>query len=269
MASILDNRSDLKKEIDQVAEVAGYLWQKGWAERNGGNITINITDYVDEEIKKMPPISPVYHIGKKLSHLKDCYFFCKGTNKRMRDLARWPMENGSVIRILDDCESYEIIADQPVKPTSELPSHLAVHDYLISKGSDYKASLHTHPIELVAMSHCKKYLEKDVATRLLWSMIPETKAFCPRGLGIIPYNLPGSGELAEATIKELGDYDVTMWEKHGVFAVDTDIMSAFDQVDVLNKSAQIYICAKNMGFEPDGMTDDQLKEMSLAFNLPK
>lgn len=162
----------------------------------------------------------------------------------MRDLARFPMENGSVIRILDDCASYVIIADNPVKPTSELPSHLAVHNYLIGKGSTYKASLHTHPIELVAMSHCKKFLEKDVATRLLWSMIPETKAFCPRGLGIIPYRLPGSNDLAEATIRELGDYDVTLWEKHGVFAVENDIMQAFDQVDVLNKSALIYIAAK-------------------------
>ena len=100
-------------------------------------------------------------------------------------------------------------------------------------------------------------------------MIPETKAFCPRGLGVIPYQLPGSNRLAEATIRELGDYDVTMWEKHGVFAVDTDILAAFDQVDVLNKSAQIYICAKNMGFEPDGMSDEQMAEMTRAFNLPK
>ena len=38
----------------------------------------------------------------------------------MRDLARWPMENGSVIRILDDCASYVIIADEAVAPTSEL-----------------------------------------------------------------------------------------------------------------------------------------------------
>ena len=41
---------------------------------------------------------------------------------RMRDLARWPMDNGSVIRILDDCASYVIIADKPVQPTSEVPS---------------------------------------------------------------------------------------------------------------------------------------------------
>ena len=48
-----------------------------------------------------------------------------------------------------------------------------------------------------------------------------------------------------------------------------DIMSAFDQVDVLNKSAQIYIAAKNMGFEPDGMSMTQMQEMSVAFKLPK
>lgn len=269
MKSVLENRPALAAEVEKVAEVAGYLWQKGWAERNGGNITVNITEYIDDEIKSLPAISEVYQIGAVLPHLKGCYFYCKGTNMRMRDLARRPMENGSIIRILDDCASYVIIADNVVKPTSELPSHLSVHNYLISIGSPYKASVHTHPIELVAMSHSKRFLEKDVATKLLWSMIPETKAFCPRGLGIVPYTLPGSVELADATIAELADYDVVMWEKHGVFAVDCDVMQAFDQIDVLNKSALIYIAAKSMGFEPEGMSDEQMHEMSVAFNLPK
>lgn len=269
MKSILENRPALAKEVNKVAEVAGYLWQKGWAERNGGNITVNITEYIDDEVRTMAPISDVMPIGVTLPHLKGCYFFCKGTNKRMRDLARHPMENGSIIRILDNCASYVMIADAPVKPTSELPAHLSVHNYLIGKGSPYKASLHTHPIELIAMSHSKKFLQKDVMTNLLWSMIPETKAFCPRGVGIIPYQLPGSVELADGTLKELDDYDVTLWEKHGVFAVGTDIMEAFDQVDVLSKSAQIYINCKNMGFEPDGMSQEQMHEMTVAFNLPK
>ena len=259
----------MAREVDKVAEVAGYLWQKGWAERNGGNITVNITEYVDDEIRALSAISEVYQIGTTLPNLKGCYFYCKGTNMRMRDVARWPMENGSIIRVLDDCASYVIIADHPVKPTSELPSHLSVHNDLLSKGSSYRASIHTHPIELVAMSHNPKFLEKDVATKLLWSMIPETKAFCPRGLGIVPYTLPGSVELANATIRELTDYDVVMWEKHGVFAVDVDVMQAFDQIDVLNKSALIYIAARNMGFEPEGMSDEQMKEMSVVFNLPK
>ena len=99
MISILNNRPALKAEVEKVAEVAGYLWQKGWAERNGGNITVNVTEYVDDEIRRMPAIGPVTSIGLTLPHLKDCYFYCKGTNMRMRDLARRPMENGSIIRM--------------------------------------------------------------------------------------------------------------------------------------------------------------------------
>ena len=63
MKSILDNRPALAKEVEKVAEVAGYLWTKGWAERNGGNITVNITEFVDDEIRSMAPISDVMQIG--------------------------------------------------------------------------------------------------------------------------------------------------------------------------------------------------------------
>ncbi|MDE6527657.1 MAG: class II aldolase/adducin family protein, partial [Muribaculaceae bacterium] len=134
----------------------------------------------------------------------------------------------------------------------------------------YKASVHTHPIQLVSMSHNAEFLKKDVLTNLLWSMIPETKAFCPRGLGIVPYMLPSSVELADETIKAIDDnYDVVMWEKHGVFAVGDDVMEAFDMIDVLNKSAIIYRDARAMGFIPDGMSDEQMREISTVFNLPK
>ena len=213
--SILENRKALSDAVWQVAEAAGYLWSKGWAERNGGNITVNVTEHVDDDMRALPALSEPREIGFVLPHLKGCWFYCKGTQKRMRDLARDPMANGSIIRITDDSAHYEIVADSIVNPTSELPSHLSVHNYLLAKGSPYRASLHTHPIELVAMTHTNRFLEKDVATNILWSMIPETKAFCPRGLGMVPYMLAGSRELAKATIEAIDDdYDVVMWEKH-------------------------------------------------------
>ena len=54
MKSILENRPALTNEVNKAAEVAGYLWQKGWAERNGGNIVVNITEFVDDEIALDP-----------------------------------------------------------------------------------------------------------------------------------------------------------------------------------------------------------------------
>ena len=44
MRSILEGRPALKAEVEKIAEVAGYLWLNGWAERNGGNITVNVTE---------------------------------------------------------------------------------------------------------------------------------------------------------------------------------------------------------------------------------
>lgn len=257
------------KEIQQTAEVAGYLWEKGWAERNGGNITVNITDNLDEATRKLPAIAGPFAIGLRLEYLKGCFFYCKGTGKRMRDLARDPMANGSIIRICEDCESYEIIAEQPVMPTSELPSHLALHNYLIATGTGYKATLHTHPIELVAMSHSPEWLDAGHLTRTLWSMIPETLAFAPLGIGVVPYALPSSVKLAEATLEQIKKYDVVLWEKHGTVAVGKDIIEAFDQTDVLNKAACIYMSARNMGFIPEGMTDAAMNEVQEVFNLPK
>ena len=268
MESILDNRPALKRALDSVAEVTGYLWQKGWAERNGGNLTLNITDMVDDGMRALPAISAPIGIGITLPALKGCWFYCKGTGKRMRDLAKDPMCAGSIVRILDDCAHYEIVADSPIMPTSELPSHLALQDLLISSGSGYKATLHTHPIELVAMSHSREFLDSDKLTKILWSMIPETLAFAPLGIGVVPYALPGSVSLAEATLDMVRKYDVVLWEKHGTVAVGRDIMEAFDQTDVLNKAATIYMSARNFGFTPEGMTEEAVQEIRTVFNLP-
>mgnify|MGYP001030473159 CR=1 FL=1 len=73
MRSILEGRPALKAEVEKIAEVAGYLWQNGWAERNGGNITVNVTEHVDDEIRNMPAISDVKQIGVTLPQLKGCY----------------------------------------------------------------------------------------------------------------------------------------------------------------------------------------------------
>ena len=56
--SILENRPELRREIEKVAEVALYLWEKGWAERNGGNIVVNVTEYVDDRMRALPAIAP-------------------------------------------------------------------------------------------------------------------------------------------------------------------------------------------------------------------
>ena len=72
MKSILENRPELARRVAEVAEVAGYLWQKGWAERNGGNITVNVTAYAGDAVRSMAPISAPVPFGMTLPPLKGC-----------------------------------------------------------------------------------------------------------------------------------------------------------------------------------------------------
>ena len=34
----------MEKEIEEFKEVAGYLWDRGWAEKNAGNISVRLPD---------------------------------------------------------------------------------------------------------------------------------------------------------------------------------------------------------------------------------
>lgn len=263
---IRDNK-DLMAEVGRVAEVAGYLWTKGWAERNGGNISVNVTALMSEEEKALPALSESVVLPAVMEALKGNVFFVTGTGKRMRYVAQEPFENGSLIRISADGKSYEVIAEKPIQPTSELPSHLSMHNYLRLNGRDSRVVLHTHPTDLIGLTHGPKFLDSEHLTRTLWSMIPECRIIVPKGIGIVRYEIPGTMELARATIKQLEKHDVVFWEKHGILAVGEDLIECFDAIDTLSKSAQIYFSARMAGFEPEGMTDEQLDGLIEPFNL--
>lgn len=267
MVAIRNNKK-LMAEIERIAEVAGYLWTKGWAERNGGNISVNITNLMDEEGKALPALAPTRQLNETVPFLGGNFFYVTGTGKRMRYVAQAPFENGSIIRIAPDGTSFDIIAEQPVGPTMEIHSHLMMHNYLRSIGRQTTVVLHTHPTDLIGLSHCKPYKDSTTLTRMLWSMIPEARIVVPKGIGLVPYAHPGSMELAYATIKQLEKYDMLLWEKHGVLAVGDDIIDCFDAIDTMSKSAQIYFNARWAGFEPEGMTHEQLEELVPVFNLP-
>lgn len=44
----------LQIQMNDIAQVAGYMWEKGWAERNAGNISVNITELVGKKTEACP-----------------------------------------------------------------------------------------------------------------------------------------------------------------------------------------------------------------------
>ena len=188
-----------------------------------------------------------------------------GTGTRMRDLARNPEENICIIRIDNSGKGYSHLCrcreTSILQPTSELPTHLTIHEMLLKKDPARKILVHTHATELIALTQIPGMQSEKALNRVLQGMHPETVIFVPEGMGFVPYTLPGTAKIAQLTCKQLETHPVVMWEKHGVFATGKTVSEAFDAIDLLSKSAQIYFYSRQAGIEPEGLTEEQIAEI--------
>jgi rhamnulose-1-phosphate aldolase len=251
------------KIIAETAEVAGFLWQRGWAERNAGNISVRLApeDLAEACSSQNELIIP---LTKRFQEIGGNFFLVTGKNTRMRDVAARPMENMLIIRLSDDGAGYSILSpdcETLLRPTSELSTHLDIHSLLVRKKPQQRVVMHTHATELVALTHIKDLCNERQLNKILWGMHPETKVFVPAGAGFVPYFLPGTTAIGEATVRVLEKHDIALWEKHGVFAIGKTPSETFDLIDIMTKSASVFFLCHSAGFDPEGLTDSQLDEL--------
>ena len=258
---------EIAKVVAELSELGKIIWSKGWAERNAGNISVNIDELLtDESREKLRRLSGSFHeMDTSYPAIAGSFFLVTGTGKRMRELAANPEDNALIIRVTEAGNGYQAISvsdsEGSVLPTSELSSHLAIHDQLIRTSAPERSVVHTHPTELISLTQIRQFCDEKALNQLLWGMHPETMIFIPEGAGFLPYMLPGSREIADATLEKFMGHKVVIWEKHGCFAIGNDIFEAFDLVDTLNKSALIYLQCRAAGHEPEGLPEEKLAEL--------
>ena len=254
---------ELKNIINDITEVAEYLWERGWAERNAGNISIDITELGvpgTDNFKQFPKRDMKISQPELAGHC----FLVTTAGSHFRDLSRQPKKGLLIISITDELDGYHLLwggADAKSKPTSELISHLRIHGFLHRSTFSQRAILHTHASHLIALMHIAQYCNEEELNHLLWAMHPELKLVLPNGVGFTCYCRPGSEELADATIDSLKHHRITLWEKHGCIAIGNDVFEAFDLIDTVNKSAEIFFICRSAGYEPHGLTNEQLAQL--------
>lgn len=262
-------------EIAKVSEVANYLWQREWAERNGGNISVDLTDIFgafDDDLAQYPHL-PLTMVGQDSfpAEAAGHIFYVKGTGQRIREL-REPDKAGCVLRIDDQAQGYHLLwggnQNPQFAPTSEFISHVEIILAKQQSGSADRCVVHTHPLELITLSHHPRYAHDSQAyCYACWQMLPEVRAFVPRGIGIVPYCMPGSKMMADGTRDQLMQHDVAVWEKHGAVATGVDALCAFDFIDVANKGAKLFLKCLASGFEPEGVTPEDMQRLKETFHL--
>jgi rhamnulose-1-phosphate aldolase len=263
----------MRREIEKAGEAGVYCWERGWAEGNGGNISVDLTEICSDVLPSKAELAgyEALPISDLPPDSEGKVFYVKGTGRRLREL-RDPEYGGGIIAIGPGAKSYSVLwgglAMDHFRPTSEFPSHVLMHMRKGRLHSACRAVVHTHPIELICLTHHPDlFSDSEELTRRLWAMSPEIRAFVPKGIAALPYILPGSIGLAEATSDAIQTRDVVLWGKHGALAMGPDALEAFDLIDVANKGALMYLKCLSSGYEPIGMSKAETEELARVFKL--
>lgn len=115
------------KEIHKISRVSNYLWNREWVERNGGNISMNLTPFFSEVEE---PNSTRFISQKFPKEAAGLYIFVTGAGCYIRSLIDNIEEAACIIYINKKSTGYSIIWGGDVEgfgPTSELASHLEIH----------------------------------------------------------------------------------------------------------------------------------------------
>src|ERR1035438_3370619 len=176
---------ELKKRVEGVAFTGQLLWQKGWAEKNAGNLSLDVTDLA--RVKPSQLKAPTFrgHPGYPTPLAGRC-FLVTGTGTRYRDIEKEPEQCLCLLRLSEKGIGYHVLwgGRKPgFKPNSELSSHLRMQHSLLQRGGKLKVVLHTHPNELIALTHLAETNSQEALNWALWGMIPEAKLFVPKGVG--------------------------------------------------------------------------------------
>ena len=223
--------------VDDIASAAAELARRGWAEANAGNISVRLSE------------------GPVVSAL-----LVKRANTRMRDLARNPADGLCLLTFGAGDRSYSV-TPKGTQPSSELPTHVAVHDMLARFRHHDRVVVHTHPTALISLTH--RYPNQKRLIRLILSAHTEAPILLQDRLTAIPFLPPGSSSLGRATASALEQFSAVIWPGHGIVAVGRSAVAALDLIELTEKAAQI---ALNLGSHA-GLSPAQQKAVRRSFRL--
>lgn len=257
-----------KTYLNQICETGEILSQRGWAERNAGNISICIP------AAKLPECADcsagekrVFVLPVSCPLLSNRILIVTASGSYMKNLAKAPEQYLGVLRIASDGASAEILFgfEGKAKPTSELASHLLIHEQKAGRADECGVVLHTHPVWLTAMSYVHE-LKDSSFTVDLWRSALEGILTFPDGIAVMPWQLCGTTDIGIKTAEKMADHRLVLWAMHGVYAYGSSVDDAMGLVEAAEKAAQIYMITLPHPIL-NTITDDQLKQTAEAMQL--
>lgn len=245
---------------------------KGWHEKNGGNLSYRMTPEEAANVKTVctAPTSDWLEIGESVPKLAGEFFIVTRTTGYMQNVSRTPEQAFGIVEIDPTGTQFRIWWGliNGGRPTSEFPSHLKNHEVKLAiTGGAHRVIYHAHPVNLIALTFVLPLTDRAF-TRALWEIMTECPVIFPQGIGVVEWMVPGKGEIAKATSKLMEKYNIVVWAHHGLFVSGVDFDECFGLMDTVEKSSDILIRALSTGMKRESqITTEALLQIAKAFNL--
>ena len=258
----------MQKLIDEIKKTSGDMARRGWAESNGGNISLRLNEENFQYFNGLQPKSAYVKLPQAMPEIGGERFLVTGTGRFLRNIEVVPEKNIGVIEVDSQGESYQLLwgYEPEGAPTSELPAHLLSHCRIKEKTNNQSfAFIHTHPTSVIALTYAVAKLDTKSLTRLLWQSHAECIVVFPHGVEFIPWMMAGSMDLGRATAEAISRRNLAVWQFHGICGCGRNLDEAFGRIDVAEKAAETCLRVMAAGGAKQTLSDDQLRAIAANF----
>jgi rhamnulose-1-phosphate aldolase len=258
----------VEKLIDEIKKTSGDMARRGWAESNGGNISLRLNEENYNYFNEFLPQQDFINLPMAMPEIAGERFLVTGTGRFLRNIELFPEKNIGVIEINQKADAYRLLwGYEPVgSPTSELPSHLLSHCKIKKKTNNQSfAFIHTHPNSVIALTYAVAELDTKSLTKLLWQSHAECVVVFPEGIEFLPWIMAGSLDLGKATAEAISRRNLVIWQFHGICGCGRNLDEAFGRIDVAEKAAEICLRVMASGGAKQTLSDAQLHAIADNF----
>jgi rhamnulose-1-phosphate aldolase len=253
---------ELDELIAAIGEAGQRLSQIEATEGAAGNISVYLGWPV--ELRRRFPVVETIPLPLEAPELAGGTLLVSGSGRRLREIILDPAANLGAL-VIDEGGKTGKLYTSPrrlfARLTSELNSHIAVHrDQVSQTGTNFHAVVHAQPLHLTYLSHIPRYQDQLYLNRHLLRWQPELIVQLPDGIGIVPFNVPGSAALMSSTVAALRNHRLVIWSKHGLMArSDLSVKRAADRIEYAETGAKYECMDLSYGSQAEGLSDEEIR----------
>lgn len=261
---------ELETLLAMMGEAGRRLAEIGACEGAAGNISICL--HWPVELRSRFPNIEQIELPQPAPELAGATLIVSGSGRRLREIKDEPAANLACVVVEEGGRSGKLFTSPNrrfERVTSEFNSHLAVHvDQFRISGTNFLALIHGQPLHLTYLSHVPRYQDLSYLNRHLLRWQPETIINLPEGIGLIPFQTPGSAGLMAGNVAALRRHQIVIWARHGVMARSgASLMRAADLVEYAETAARYEFLNLTAGEPSEGLSGDEIRLICKTFGI--